>query len=354
MRLVLDDEQRQLRATVRKLLADHAGSARVREIMDSPQGYDRELWQRITGELGLAGLVVPEEHGGAGAGHAERAIVLEELGRTLAPVPFFASAVLAVDAAQAAGDHELVSRLASGETIGTVAVSETWGPVPATARETGGGWVLDGHAPLVISGDIADVVLVYTGAWFAVTEGFTRTTLRTLDPTRRIARLEFSATPARRLADAPAILDRVRDLAAVALAAEQVGGMGRVLEMTNEYAKVRVQFGRAIGSYQGVKHRLADLYCACEQAESLLRHAVWTADHDPEGLPLAAATTQAYAGPAYFQAAADGVQLHGGIGYTWEHDAHLYYKRAKTSELLLGTADRQLARLARLLDLEPA
>jgi len=344
MRLVLDAEQQQLRSSVRKLLADHAPPTRVRSVMDSADGYDRELWQRITGELGLAGLVVPEAHGGAGAGHVERAVVLEELGRALAPVPFFASAVLATDTALALGDGELLPRLASGSTIGALAVSQAWGPVPATATEQDGGWLLDGHAPFVISGDVADVVYVYTGEWFVVSEGFSRRTLRALDPTRRIARIDFSATPARRLSGSDGALDRVRDLAAVALAAEQVGGMGRVLEMTADYAKVRVQFGRAIGSYQGVKHKLADMYSAYEQAESLMRHAAWAADEDPSAVPLAAATTQAFVGPAYFQAAADGVQLHGGIGYTWEHQAHLYYKRAKTSELLFGTAQQELAR----------
>jgi alkylation response protein AidB-like acyl-CoA dehydrogenase len=351
MRLVLDAEQQQLRSSVRKLLADHAPPARVREIMAGDDGYDRELWRRLAGELGLAGLVVPEQHGGAGAGHTERAIVLEELGRTLAPVPFFASAVLATDTALALGDTELLPGLASGEVIGALAVSKTWGPLDVTATERDGGWTLDGQVPFVISGDIADVVYVHNGDWFAVSGGFSRTTLHTLDPTRRIARLGFTATPARRLSGSDSALAHVRDLAAVALAAEQTGGMTRVLETTTDYAKVRIQFGRPIGSYQGVKHPLADLYSACEQAESLLRHAAWTADHDPANLPLAAATTQAFLGPAYFQAAADGVTLHGGIGYTWEHDAHLHYKRAKTSQLLFSGAREELARR---LGLEPA
>jgi alkylation response protein AidB-like acyl-CoA dehydrogenase len=357
MRLVLDAEQQQLRSTVRKLLADHAPPQRVRTVMDSADGYDRELWHRITGELGLAGLVVGEQYGGAGAGNVERSLVLEELGRALTPVPFFASAVLAVDTALALGHEELLPRLASGEVIGAVALSGddgVWGPVAATATERDGGWVLDGHASFVVSGDVADVVFVYTGEWFAVSGGFERTTLRTLDPTRRIARLDFTATPARRLSAPDGVLEKVRDLAAVALAAEQVGGMGRVVETTVDYAKVRVQFGRAIGSYQGVKHALADMYSAYEQAESLLRHAAWAADEDHDALPLAAATTQAFVGPAYFQAAAQGLELHGGIGYTWEHESHLYYKRAKTSELLLGTAEQQWGRLAQGLGLEPA
>ncbi|KAA9166398.1 acyl-CoA dehydrogenase [Amycolatopsis acidicola] len=346
MRLVLDKEQQELRSTVRKLLADHA---RVREVLDSGEGIDRPLWKRLAGELGLAGLVVPENLGGAGAGHVERAIVAEELGRSLAQVPFFASAVLAVDAASALGDEETLPRLASGELIGTVAVAGGWGPLDVRASERDGGWVLDGKAPFVIAGDVADVVYVYNGQWFVVTGGFERKVLRTLDPTRPVARLEFSATPARKLDGDP--IARVRDLAAVALAAEQLGGMGKVLETTTEYAKVRVQFGRAIGSYQAVKHALADIYSSCERAESLVRLAAWTADEDRDSLPLVAATTQSFIGPAYFQAASGGVQLHGGIGYTWEHDAHLYYKRAKTSEILFSGA---AARLERQLGLEPA
>ena len=350
MQLVLDTEQRQLRSTVRELLADHGN---VRSVVDGAERYDRALWKQL-GELGLTGLVVPEDRGGAGAGHVERAVVLEELGRALSPVPFFPSAVLAVDALQALGDTEVLPALAAGEKIGALAVSGddgSWGTVPVTATERDGGWALDGHAPFVHSGDIADVVVVHTAQGWFVTEDAERTPLSTLDPTRGQAKLTFTGSRARKLdtADPPGVLGAVRDRAAVALAAEQVGGIAKVLEITVEYAKVRVQFGRAIGSYQAVKHACADLYSTSERAESLLRHAAWVADHEPAELPLAAATTQVFTGPAYFEAARSGLQLHGGIGYTWEHDAHLYYKRAKSSELLFGGQDEQLARLAGLL-----
>jgi alkylation response protein AidB-like acyl-CoA dehydrogenase len=352
MQLVLDSEQEQLRSSVRKLLADHAPPEKVRAVMEGDDGWDRPLWNRIAGDLGLAGLVVPEEQGGSGAGQVERCVVLEELGRALAPVPFFASAVLAVDTALALGETDLVRGLASGETIGAVALAGedgSWGSSAETVRatESGDGWTLDGRASFVLAGDIADVVLVYASAgWFEVTGDFARTTLRTLDPTRRLARLDFSGTPARFLGSVTDVLEKVRRQAAVALAAEQVGGMAHVVESTADYAKVRVQFGRPIGSYQGVKHSCADMYSAYEQAVSLLRYAAWAADEAPDELPLAAATVQAFTGPAYFAAAADGVQLHGGIGYTWEHDAHLYYKRAKTSELLFGTEAELRDRLA--------
>lgn len=362
MRLVLDPEQEELRAAVRRFLADRSPSERVRAVMESDRGHDDAVWSGLA-RMGALGLVVPEELGGAGAGHVERSVVAEELGRALVPAPFLASAVLATDALLALDDHdaraELLPALAAGERIATVAAAEgrgewdrTGGATTATGRD--GGWVLDGVKTPVLAGDVADVVLVLAAApdgpaWFAVdagAAGLTRTRLTGLDPTRRVARLAFSATPARRLptADAAAVLDLVADLAAVALAAEQVGLMQRAMELTVAYATVRVQFGRPIGSYQAVKHGCADMLSAWEQAVSVLRYAAWTADHDRAELPVAAALAQTHVGPAAFATATGMVQYHGGTGYTWEHDAHLFYKRAKSAELLLGTGHR--ARLA--------
>lgn len=365
MQLVLDSEQRELRSAVRKFLLDQSPPEKVRAAMVSEPGYDRELWRRLAGELGLIGLVVPEEYGGSGAGQVERAIVLEELGRALVPGPFLASAVLAVDSLLACDDAaaraELLPALAAGERIGTLAVAEGsggWDPSggATTATERDGGWRLDGEKTLVLSGDVADLVLVYAATpagpgWFAVdgsAAGLERTTWKSLDPTRRLARLRFAGTPARPLAsaDPAAALALVADLAAVALAAEQLGGLERAMELTVDYAKVRVQFGRPIGSYQAVKHGCADMYSAWEHGVSVVRYAAWAADHDRAELPVAAELAQTYLGPAYFAVATDMVQFHGGIGYTWEHDAHLYYKRAKSSELLLGSPARHRARLA--------
>ncbi|MCO1658602.1 acyl-CoA dehydrogenase family protein [Pseudonocardia humida] len=364
MRLVLEAEQEDLRAAVRRLLADRSSPAAVREVMASERGDDPGLWKSLA-DLGLLGLVVPEDLGGAGGGHVERSVVLEELGRALTPTPFLASAVLATDALLAVDDAaaraELLPALAGGERVATVAVAEggaAWdrsgGATTATERD--GGWRLDGTKAPVPAGAVADVVLVYASTsdgpgWFAVdagADGFTRTALTTLDPTRPMARLTFAGTPARRLAasDPAAALDLVADLAAVALAAEQVGVMARALELTVDYAKVRVQFGRPIGSYQAVKHGLADVYSAWEHSVSVLRYAAWTADHDRAELPLAAALAQTYVGPACFDAAVAMVQYHGGIGYTWEHDAHLFYKRAKSAQLLLGPPSSHRARLA--------
>jgi alkylation response protein AidB-like acyl-CoA dehydrogenase len=364
VKLVLDPEQEELRVAVRRFLADRAPSAKVRATLESARGHDADVWTGLAG-MGVLGLVVPEELGGAGAGHVERAVVAEELGRAVTPAPFLASAVLATDALLALDDEaaraELLPKLAAGEVVGTVAVAEGGGAWDraggaTTAVERDGRWELSGVKTPVLAGDTADVVLVLAGTpdgpgWFVVetgAAGLTRTRLTGLDPTRPLAKLAFAGAPARRLAcaDAAAALDVVADLAAVALAAEQVGVMQRAMELTVDYAKVRVQFGRPIGSYQAVKHGCADVYSAWEHAVSVLRHAAWTADHDRAELPLAAALAQTYIAPACFAAATGMVQYHGGIGYTWEHDAHLYYKRAKSAELLLGPPAGHRARLA--------
>ncbi|MEV1291484.1 acyl-CoA dehydrogenase family protein [Pseudonocardia sp. NPDC049635] len=364
MTLVLDSEVEELRASVRRFLADKAPSERVRAVSDSGPGYDPDVWSGLAAQ-GVLGLVVPEELGGGGAGHVERAVVAEELGRALTPVPFLASAVLAVDALQSLDDDaartEFLPRLAAGDLLGTVAVAERGGEWDrtgglTTATERDGRWELTGVKTPVLAGQTAGLVLVLarTGdgpAWFAVdgaAPGLARDRLNTLDPTRRLARLTFDATPARPLvsADPAAALDTVADLAAVALAAEQTGLMQRAMELTVEYATLRVQFGRPIGSYQAVKHGCADVYSAWEHAVSVVRHAAWSADHDRAELPVAAALAQTWTGPAAFAAATAMVQYHGGVGYTWEHDAHLFYKRAKSAEQLLGSPAGHRARLA--------
>jgi alkylation response protein AidB-like acyl-CoA dehydrogenase len=364
MKLVLDAEQEDLRATVRRLLADRSSSATVREVMASERGDDPGLWKSLA-DLGALALVIPEELGGAGAGHVERAVVLEELGRAVTPTPFLASAVLATDALLAldAGEERdaLLGALAAGEKVATVAAAEGGGAWDrtggaTTATEADGGWTLEGTKRPVLAGAVADVLLVFAATadgpgWFAVdagAAGLEITPLTSIDPTRRLAAVRFAGTPARLLAsaDAAAALDLVVDLAGVALAAEQLGGLQRAMELTVDYAKVRVQFGRQIGSYQAVKHGLADIYSDWEHAVSVVRYAAWAADEDRAELPVASALAQSYLGPAHFRAATGMVQYHGGIGYTWEHDAHLYYKRAKSSQLLFGPTSVHRRRLA--------
>ncbi|KAB2346645.1 acyl-CoA dehydrogenase [Actinomadura rudentiformis] len=369
--MIPTEEQQELAASVRDFLAGTAPMAKVREIAESSAPYDPDVWARMTGELDLAALAVPESLGGAGAGHAEVAVVMEELGAALAPSPYLASAVLAVNVLLESGDEtaikDLLPGIATGTTVATFAIPILGEPIPG-ARKSSGGYELSGPAPRVLSGADADLILLAATlvdevsdgdgpiAIFAVesgASGLTRTPLTTLDLTRPQATLTFDATPARQIGpdDASEVISRVLDLASVALAAEQLGGLRRCLDTIVEYAKLRVQFGRFVGSFQGVKHKLADMHCTLEQAESIVRYAAWTADESPDELPVAAALAQSYLGRAYFQVAKDHLLLHGGIGFTWEHDAHLYYKRAKSSELLLGPPRHHRARLAERLGL---
>lgn len=364
MKLVLEEEQRELATAVRRLVAERAGSEEIRSHIDSAAGYDETFWKHLA-DMGLLALTVPEKFGGAGAGHVERSLVQEELGRGLVPSPFLASAVLATDALLEIGDEAACAAhlpgLVAGRRIGTVAVAEDGEAWPssggsALAVSDGDGWRLTGTNTRVVNGASADLIIVYASApdgpaWFVVegdAPGITRTPQAGLDHLRRFASLTFAATPATLLngADPRAALDRVRDLAAVAVAAEQVGGHERALSLTADYAKVRMQFGRHIGSYQAVKHGIVDMYCGWELALSVVRYAAWTADEAPLELPAAAAAAQVFAGQAYFDAAASMIQYHGGIGYTWEHDAHLFFKRAKSSQLMFGSPAEHRARLA--------
>ncbi|MEV1244355.1 acyl-CoA dehydrogenase family protein [Nonomuraea sp. NPDC050022] len=324
MKLVLSQEQQELRAAVRSFLAAASPLTKVRE------GYDREVYARLNGELGLSGLIIPEEYGGAGAGFAELAVALEETGAALLPGPFLATAFATI-ALSRVPDKELLTAIAEGRIAATLAT----GPLDR-----------------VLNGMEADVLLLREGGVLTAVDltapGVTRTALETLDLTRGQARVEPAGVPRRELGPLP---DGVDDLLAVALAAEQLGVLRAALAAIVAYAKIRVAFGRYIGSYQGVKHKLADMHCKLEQAESIVRFAAWAADESPEELPAAAALAQAYVGRACFEVARDHLLLYGGIGYTWEHDAHLFYKRAKADEVLLGPPRIHRARLAELLEL---
>jgi len=363
--LVLTEEQEELRDSIRRFLADHSPMSRVRQTIETTEGYDRALWDRMAADLSLQGVAVPDTCGGAGFGHVELSIVMEELGRALVPSPFLASAVLATSALLALDDadamREQLPSIAAGHTIATLAVAEDgrgWdGSSLTTSAALGGdGWLLQGTKKPVVDGFHADLVLVVADAggelgFFAVdgdAPGLSRTRLAGLDLTRQLASLEFSGVPARRLVceDATGALNHVLDLASIALAAEQLGGLQRCLEMSVDYAKARAQFGRPIGSFQAVKHLCADMHVAMELARSAVRYAAWTADAAPDELAVAAGLARAYCSEAFFKVAADTIQVHGGIGFTWEHDAHLYYRRAKSSELLLDGPVQVRERLA--------
>jgi alkylation response protein AidB-like acyl-CoA dehydrogenase len=324
--------------------------------MATENGFDADVWKQMAEQLGLQSLIVPEEHGGQGFGFVELIVVLEEMGKHLLCAPFFSTVVLATSALVHSGDAAAQAAhlpgIASGETVATVAFTEPNGRwdesgIEMTATAAGDGWTLDGTKSFVLDGHTANLILVAarTGkgvSLFAVdgaAAGLTRTALATMDQTRKQAKLDFAGTPATLVGDDGAgwdLLSRVLDLAAVGLAAEQVGGAQRCLDMAVQYAKDRVQFGRPIGSFQAIKHKCADMLLEVESAKSAAYYAGWCAAELNDELPAVASLAKAYCSEAYFHAAAENIQIHGGIGFTWEHPAHLYFKRAKSSELLFG------------------
>ncbi|MCU4187387.1 acyl-CoA/acyl-ACP dehydrogenase [Acidiferrimicrobium sp. IK] len=356
MNFAFSDEQEELRKAVRRFCEDKSPEAEVRRLMETTEGYDPAVWKQMGDQLGLQGLAIPEEYGGSGYSFVELVVVLEEMGRALLCSPYFSSVGLAANLLLASGDDgakkEYLPGIAAGTTIATVALAEASGRwdeagVTLQAAGSGAGWTLTGEKLYVLDGHTASLVLVAARSVagvsvFAVDRaapGFTATPLSTMDQTRKQARLTFEGTPARLVgADGGgwAALAKMLDLAAVALAAEQVGGAQKVLEMAVEYAKVRVQFGRPIGSFQAIKHKCADMLLEVESAKSAAYYAGWAAGEDNDELPVVASLAKSYCSEAYFHTAAENIQVHGGIGFTWEHPAHLYFKRAKSSELLFG------------------
>jgi alkylation response protein AidB-like acyl-CoA dehydrogenase len=350
------EEQEELRTAVRRFLDDKSPSTEVRRLMDTTEGYDPAVWSQMANQLGLQALTIPEEYGGAGFGYVELVVVLEEMGRSLLCAPYFSTVALAANALLASGDEsakaEYLPGIASGETIATLAFTEENGRwdvdgITMQAQQSGDGWTLDGTKSYVLDGHTANLVIVAARtekgvSLFAVAgdaDGLTRIPLATMDQTRKQARLTFAGTPARLIGEeggAGPVLSKTLDLAAVALAAEQVGGAQRVLDMSVEYAKHRIQFGRPIGSFQAIKHKCADMLLEVESAKSAAYYAGWAAAEDNDELPVTACLAKAYCSEAYFHAAAENIQIHGGIGFTWDHDAHLYFKRAKSSELIFG------------------
>ncbi|WP_329347717.1 acyl-CoA/acyl-ACP dehydrogenase [Streptomyces sp. NBC_01261] len=372
MDFAFSDEQDQLRRTVRAFLADTSPETETRRLMETPEGFDRALWRRMGTELGLQGLAVPEEYGGAGCGSVEVGVVMEELGRALMCAPFLASAVLATTTLLRCADEDarkrLLPGLASGELVGTLALTEDSARWDATgihlnARASEGGWLLSGRKMFVLDGATADVVLTVArtddgiGVFWVDGDaaGLTRAPLPTMDPTRRQARLDYDDVPATRLrthGDGWDLVSQVLDRAAVALAAEQVGVASRALDMAVEYAKVRHQFGRPIGSFQAVKHLLADVLLEVESARAAAHFALLAAESEDPGLPAVASLAKAFCSDACVRATEQNIQVHGGIGFTWEHPAHLYLKRAKTSQLLFGDPAFHRELLARHIGLD--
>jgi alkylation response protein AidB-like acyl-CoA dehydrogenase len=360
--LLYSDVDDQLRASVRDLLGARAPWTDVLARTESGEPYDPALWPALARDLGVAGLAVPEASGGHGASWREVAVVAEELGRCVAGTPFLGSAVLATAAALSAGADDLVAALAAGTTRGALAVGLATTPGSAFSQSVRfDGGTLAGEVRGAADAAGADVLLVPAvgadGPVIVRCDGATIEPVTSLDLTRPLADVRFDGVPGTVIASgqaAVAALDAALVAGAVVLASEQVGLAQRCLDLTVEYLKTRYQFGRQIGSFQALKHRCADLWAAIAQARAVARYAAaCLADDDPD-LAVAAALAQAYCSPVAVKTAEECVQLHGGIGFTWEHPAHLYLKRAKADSIALGTASRHRARLAGLIDLPAA
>jgi len=356
MNFGFSDEQEELRKMVKRFLDEKSPETEVRRLMATDEGYDPAVWSQMANELALQGLGIPEEFGGQGYGPVELYVVFEEMGAALFCSPYFSTVALAANAVLLVGtDADKATYLpgiASGATIATVALTDDAGrwdlaSTSTTAAATGNGYVVNGVRSYVTDGSIASVIFVPAVtdkglSLFAVqgdAAGVTRESLATMDQTRKQSRIEFKDAPAVLVGvegEALGGLETTLHVAVAALAAEQVGGAQRVLNNAVEYAKNRVQFGRPIGSFQAIKHKCADMLLDVESAKSAAYYAAWAAQERNDELAIAASLAKSFCSEAYFHCAAENIQIHGGIGFTWEHHAHLYFKRAKSSELFLG------------------
>ena len=364
MDFTFSDDQDALRAGVKQLLEREAPGSYVRAMADNERGFTDEVWRTIS-DVGWPGLLVPEEHGGLGLGLVDMDVVMEEMGRLPFPGPYYSSAVLATLAARRLGATALLSPLASGTLRGTVALEESGHGDPVDrvrtrARRKGASWILNGMKPLVLDGATADWVIVVArteeGLGSFLLQSPEALPVPTLDPTRKAARLELDDTPAEPvgpMGDHTAIWRRVVDDAAVMLAAELVGACDAALELAVEYAKVRVQFDRPIASFQAIRHKAVGMLHRLELSRVGTHYAAWTSDVDDPAREQAAAMAKGFVGEAAVFVSAEDIQVHGGVGFTWDCDAHFYYKRAKQNDVLLGYQGFQRQRLADLV-LDPA
>ncbi len=356
------EEQQALRAAVRKFCADNFGEDTVRRLMESEPRYDRAMWRRLGSELGVLGMAVPESDGGVGGSLVDQAVAVEEFGATLACGPLFGTVYLAIPALVAcppsAARDQLLGELVEGERTAAVAVADAAGGFdPGRVTVTAEGGKLTGTAVRVVDADAADVILVAArgsdGLGLYAVEGADteRTPLVTMDLTRPQANVTFSGAPAQLLAgpaEAERVITHALQVGAALLAVEQVGAAQHLLDLSVEYAKSRLQFGRQIGSFQAIKHKLADMMVDAEHARSTAYHAVWALADASDDPALAASIAQATCSQAFSRIAADAIQVHGGIGFTWEHQAHLYFKRAATDAALLGSAEQHRDRVAEM------
>lgn len=341
-------DQQELRSTVRRVLESRAADPDRRTVYDGDTGYDAELWALLSRSMGLAGLVVDEKQGGSGASLLDLSVVLAEMGRVALSSPYFATVVLAGSAIAASpgGDvrDRLLERLAAGDLTAALAESDAH---ETRASESGDTWRLIGTKRLVVDAGPAQVFVVSAAtprgaALFAVDAGEVVVTgTPSLDPTRRLSRVDFAGAVGDLLAEgslADAVLDHVHDIASVALAAENLGGAQRCLEMAVDHALSREQFGRPIGSFQAVKHHCADMLVEIQSAQAAVDYAAWAYDHSPGEFATVAALAASVASDSYLDVTKRTIQVHGGMGFTWEHPAHYYFKRAKSGAILFGTA----------------
>jgi alkylation response protein AidB-like acyl-CoA dehydrogenase len=355
----LSEEQTLLQDTIRRWVESECPTTRVRAIMEGPTGHDPGLWRGLA-ELGVAGLVVPAEHGGTGLELLDAALAAEVLGWGCTPGPFLGSTMAAI-ALVASGDAEArtswLPRLASGDALLTFALGEglgQWDAAQLTSRVSGGR--LSGEKPLVPYGDVADAIVVAAqdesgpGLWIVErgAAGMTHTTLRVFDMTRRVTMATFDAVRAVKITTGRAAIDRARDAGLVLVAADAFGGAARCLDMTTKYCLTREQFGQPIGAFQGVKHQLADLACDLEPSRALWWYAAHAFDHLPEKSERHAAIAKAHMTDLYDRVTRSAIELHGGIGFTWEFDLHLWWRRAVFDRAYLGEASWHRERAAAL------
>ncbi len=357
----LTDEQQAIRSAARDFLAARYSSERIRELIESEHGFEQSDWEEMA-ELGWPGLALPEEWGGQGLGIVELAVLFEELGYALAPLPLLSTTVAGLALAERGSDEQRerwLRPLASGEARATVALVDAGAPVvigqfAMEAREDGDGFVLDGEKVLVTDAAAADFLLVGTagGRRHVVergAEGVTVGAEPSLDPTRRLYSVRFDGVrvgPEATLSGGQADYLPVLWRACVAIAAESTGIAQRTMEMAVSYAKDRQQFGRPIGAYQAVSHRCAQMLLETENSRSAVYGAAWAADAEPESLPLAASMAKAYASDAGWRVPDASIQVHGGIGFTWEHDLHLFLKRGRANAAMFGDAKWHRERVA--------
>ena len=362
MKFSFTDEQQEFRLMLRRFLEDKSPTTEVRRLMETDAGCDPEVWRQLSLELGLTAIHIPEEYGGQGFGISELAIAVEEMGRALLCAPYFASTVMAATAILKAGTEEqkraLLPKIAAGEVIATLAFAEEQGDwavdcIAAMATPSSNAFQLTGTKSFVLDGCTADLIVVaarkpgssgedglclFTVASDAA--GLKKTALKAVDDTRKLARLEFENVEATLLGEAggaAVALQETLDVSAICLSNEMVGGAERLRESSVEYANLRVQFGRSISSFQTLKHKAADMLLDVELAKSAAYYAAAAVDDGDDDVSALASLAKASAADAYMQTAVHTIQIHGGIGFTWDNDTHLWFKRAKSSEVFLGT-----------------